>query len=84
MTLISTLVAHCDGKVPSRTSWHRGHPVACRARVTLDAHTSQPFRDLTDLGWSNEIVDDDTKSFCPECTQRRARTRPTQEDSADA
>jgi hypothetical protein len=52
MSLVRTLAAYCD---------HKG----CWRTVDLDPQTTQPYRDMSEAGWTNQATDDQIKTYCP-------------------
>jgi hypothetical protein len=52
MALVRTTTAHCD-------------EVGCDGKQALSSQATQPFRDLTGLGWSIVTTFDGIETYCP-------------------
>lgn len=67
--IVKTISAFCDG---SSLQWNeflcKQIRVPCNGRAALRSSTTQPFRDLADLGWTSSPTDDGMKTFCPTCS----------------
>ena len=52
MALVRTITAHCD-------------EVGCSTKQSLPDSTSQPWRDLTGLGWGLVTTAEGIETYCP-------------------
>jgi len=61
--IVTTVVAHCDR-------------LGCDTTYQLSPVDTQPFRTLTETGWSTPIEGDDIKTYCPEHARQQPEGQP--------